>query len=260
MGVWSLLLPNGTEDANTLHTIIQTAKVDIMERMKVTNADTLNEHTVYDTTATGRHPLSLVGFVDSHADLAALVTAHSTIFPKAGTLHFTVDTNRLYVGRNTVIGSTDPLDSIELVSTTDHGEYTGLDEDDHTQYILLDGTRVMTGDLTIDAAGVLDVTTIEVADDQPIHADHTLQSWFDAHGASSVIETSFAANSFTGLFTTAINSVNSGSTLDFCISAVANVPTVQVLSFQATSNGYITRDNGTVATKKSSLSSVSRSI
>jgi len=32
---------------------------------------------------------------------------------------------------------------------TDHGALTGLTDDDHTQYVLVNGTRAMTGDLTI---------------------------------------------------------------------------------------------------------------
>jgi len=35
--------------------------------------------------------------------------------------------------------------------TTDHGTLTGLGDDDHTQYLLVSGTRAMTGDL--DMAG-----------------------------------------------------------------------------------------------------------
>ena len=36
---------------------------------------------------------------------------------------------------------------------TDHGALTGLADDDHTQYVLVNGTRVMTGDLTINKVG-----------------------------------------------------------------------------------------------------------
>lgn len=36
---------------------------------------------------------------------------------------------------------------------TDHGALTGLADDDHTQYVLVDGTRAMTGDLTINKVG-----------------------------------------------------------------------------------------------------------
>lgn len=33
--------------------------------------------------------------------------------------------------------------------TSDHGSLTGRDDDDHTQYVLVDGTRAITGDLTV---------------------------------------------------------------------------------------------------------------
>jgi hypothetical protein len=38
---------------------------------------------------------------------------------------------------------------------TDHGLLDGLGDDDHTQYLLIDGTRAMTGDLDMDASDIL---------------------------------------------------------------------------------------------------------
>jgi hypothetical protein len=254
MATWNLTIPIGTEDANTLHTLIQNVKIDIMERMRVTNADSEDEHLVYGSSATGRHPLSLVGFTESYADLASFALLYPTIFPREGTLHFIRGTNRLYVGRRKVVGSIDPIDYIELVSTTDHGEYNGLDEDDHTQYILTDGSRVMTGNLTLDAGGVLSVTAAEDADDQPLNAMHTFQSWHDAHGASSIIETHFAADSFTGLYVLAFNDIT-GGTLDFCISGIGTVP----FDFYCPAvNSYRLFSGATI--KRSSLSQTSRSV
>ena len=39
---------------------------------------------------------------------------------------------------------------------TDHGNLSGLSDDDHTQYLLADGTRDLDGDLTV--TGTMDTT------------------------------------------------------------------------------------------------------
>lgn len=39
---------------------------------------------------------------------------------------------------------------------TDHGALTGLGDDDHSQYLLVDGTRAMTGELSLDGTGQMD--------------------------------------------------------------------------------------------------------
>jgi microcystin-dependent protein len=39
-------------------------------------------------------------------------------------------------------------------SITEHGSLTGLIDDDHTQYLLVDGTRAMTGDLLVDGGDI----------------------------------------------------------------------------------------------------------
>lgn len=44
-----------------------------------------------------------------------------------------------------------------VVSTSDHGSLGGLGDDDHTQYLLINGTRDMTGNLLPNATGTLDI-------------------------------------------------------------------------------------------------------
>ena len=45
---------------------------------------------------------------------------------------------------------------------SDHGDLTGLSDDDHTQYLLADGTRTLTGELTISGSGIdLEHTTTD---------------------------------------------------------------------------------------------------
>jgi len=47
------------------------------------------------------------------------------------------------------------------ISTTDHGNLSGLGSDDHTQYLLEDGTRAMSGDLDMDSNSITNVATLD---------------------------------------------------------------------------------------------------
>lgn len=53
---------------------------------------------------------------------------------------------------------------------TDHGALTGLADDDHTQYLLVNGTRAMTGDLDM---GGQDVSNVGTVDGRDVSADGT---------------------------------------------------------------------------------------
>lgn len=61
------------------------------------------------------------------------------------------DNNEILIGD----GSTypDTITAAALAALLDHGTLTGLSDDDHTQYLLIDGTRSMTGNLTMPNAG-----------------------------------------------------------------------------------------------------------
>jgi len=47
---------------------------------------------------------------------------------------------------------------------TDHGALTGLSDDDHTQYLLVDGTRAMTGDLNMGSNAIISVGNVDGRD------------------------------------------------------------------------------------------------
>jgi len=47
---------------------------------------------------------------------------------------------------------------------TDHGALTGLGDDDHTQYLLVDGTRAMSGDLDMGTNDITNVGTVDGVD------------------------------------------------------------------------------------------------
>lgn len=49
-----------------------------------------------------------------------------------------------------------------LGGTSDHGDLSGLTDDDHAQYILVDGTRAFTGNIKANASGTLDIGSSSV--------------------------------------------------------------------------------------------------
>ena len=85
-----------------------------------------------------------------------------------------------FAGPNQQQVITTSIDSDGTPSGQDHGDLDGLTDDDHTQYLLIDGTRAMTGDLNLDGGeGALSFT----ADDSSIQL-------LDNQSASLVIQES----------------------------------------------------------------------
>jgi len=80
--------------------------------------------------------------------------------------------------------ATDPFDTLEILSTftdpagvshtgeladltdivDDHGNLTGLGDDDHTQYLLVDGTRAMSGALDMGSNSINNITALDNQD------------------------------------------------------------------------------------------------
>jgi len=76
----------------------------------------------------------------------------------------------------------DTVDAATLAGLLDHGLLTGLGDDDHTQYLLIDGTRAMTGDLNVDTNSVL---LAEVVD--PGYADAN-EVWIHAQDVAGITQ------------------------------------------------------------------------
>jgi hypothetical protein len=53
---------------------------------------------------------------------------------------------------------------VKMASTFDHGNLQGLLDDDHTQYLLVDGTRAMSGDLDMGANAITNVGLVDGVD------------------------------------------------------------------------------------------------
>lgn len=189
MAVWSDLTPLDTILINTLHTAIQTAKVDIMDRISA-NDGTISTHSFEGDSATGLHEISKTGFVKSHTDYVTMIAWIAANAPEDGTLHVTLDTSTIYV-----IKSATPM----LLVSNDHDDFTNLDGDTgHTQYMATSGTRSMSGDLTMaDSASItwggIDTAT---ADTCPLTANHITESWHAAHGDNCLITRHYSTTPF----------------------------------------------------------------
>lgn len=77
--------------------------------------------------------------------------------------------------------------ALASVGVTDHGALTGLGDDDHTQYLLVDGTRAMSGDLDV---GSNSITNVNLVDGRDVSVDG---STLDTHIADNSIH--FTADS-----------------------------------------------------------------
>lgn len=200
MATWDTDAPADSIDADTLHTAIQTCRSDIMDRAKCDNGD-FEEHDFYDSGATGLHVSSRVGFVKAHTDFTAFLVDFNAGNCPDNSVHYIVSgaEKGIYI----CYGG-----SYYTAVISDHGQLSGLGDDDHSQYMRTDGTRAATGDMTILTDGALSVTTIGTEDDGPIDEDHVDLSWYSAHGANGLEGNDWADD---GLEAAAVNIITGAS-------------------------------------------------
>ena len=192
MGVWYSDQPADTDQANTIHTILQTAKVDIMERMRAQN-NNFDEHDFYGSGATGVHD-TRTGFAKVWDTKAALDAAHSSSPYPDGSLHV-VKTSDPDGGLYIVYGG-----ALQYLSAADHGALEGLTDDDHTQYFRKDGSRTMNADVSMSSSGITPAAQADSDDgDALLASPHVSQSWYDAHGAGSIMNRHITDGTFVGM-------------------------------------------------------------
>lgn len=182
MAVWSDSYPTDI-DANTLHTVISGHKPLIMDRLRASNG-TFEEHDVYGSGATGEHD-NRTGFAKVHSTYAAFESAHASSPYADGTVHVVKSPVGIYLIYD---------GDIKELSVSEHGELEGLLNDDHTQYVLRDGTRSMSGDITMSGVGVYQ-TAASSANSDALEDDHTFLLWHEAHGDDCLIDRHFADDS-----------------------------------------------------------------
>jgi len=69
-----------------------------------------------------------------------------------------------------------------VVSTSDHGSLTGLLVDDHTQYLLADGTRALSANWAAGAFGITGLKTVSFASEPAIGSSGAAFNWTLANG------------------------------------------------------------------------------
>lgn len=175
----------------------------------------------------GNNKLLDVDSIDGDGDYIALedglsLTSGSDISDGVGTLY---DGTNEYIlssrldHNSTTLNATSPIEidttALELgasatislnESQVDHGALGGLGDDDHTQYLLIDGTRAMTGSLDMGDKSIDNINTIDgggsaisILDDVDIN-DNILD-WSSGKSFPNIIEQDSEPNITTGEWT-----------------------------------------------------------
>jgi len=71
-------------------------------------------------------------------------------------------------------------------AVSDHGNLTGLGDDDHTQYLLADGTRALTGDLDVGSNNIINVVDADTESLTNQDYNESVNSIANATGATDI--------------------------------------------------------------------------
>lgn len=125
------------------------------------------------TTSEGADYLDLRGQVITRAGVSQTVTDHNTLANLQGGLlnqyyHLSQSEFNNLDGQDQRVKSTSSptfadvslTSPSNIYSNFDHGSIQGLGNDDHTQYLLADGTRTMSGDLDLGSNNITNVGTV----------------------------------------------------------------------------------------------------
>jgi len=172
---WHSDEPADSEAANTIHTIIQTAKYEfgvVMESEYFSD----KQHNAVDSEDSGKHLAGQFSILTARSSDSGLATSFAYSSSFTGILGVNYTDKTLWYSNE---------DKEPVAISGLHGALTGLEDDDHPQYMLKDGTRAREEDLNgVSATFIL--TAPESTDDCPILDSHTSLSWYVAHGADSV--------------------------------------------------------------------------
>jgi hypothetical protein len=119
-------------------------------------------------------------------DHVATSTAHNVSGDIVGTTDVQVLTGKTLTSPTIAnfINATHTHQSLSDGGILDHGSsVSGLDDDDHTQYVLVDGTRSMTGNLIVSGIEIQDAYVTGTVDGRDVSVDGTT---LDTHVASGI--------------------------------------------------------------------------
>lgn len=184
--IWDLDVPQNSLQAYVgagegIHTYIQDTKVAISDRMKCNNG-TFDEHKVCQAGEDGSHIPSETTFTYiSTWDLRLEIVEGAA--QKPGTLHYItepLDRKGLYVVNNSNV--------MERAAVLDHSQLTGLLEPlAHADLLRTDAGNGMEVDIHLIDSGAMNITEYGVDAGSPIEPAHVDLSWYNAHGADSII-------------------------------------------------------------------------
>lgn len=174
--------PPAAEDditlANTIPSYIQDAKTMLRERMECNNG-TFKEHGDVFNGDDGFHSPSVLSFVRVHSTYNEL----DNYTPKVpSSVHIVTESSNFGIY---VIDS--DLNILRVSAGVVHGDLSDLDKDNcHSQYLLVDGSRSMSGSPKLTEVSNLTHSTTYDSDDKPMESSHTSENFHTAHGDGSI--------------------------------------------------------------------------
>lgn len=198
-GLIDATTPLGSEQRNLADDYMRAIKVAFQERLAV-------EHSCADDANDGRHLLSTkFNLTGTYAAIPAV----SATYP--GRLYWSTNASTT----NSPAVYYDTGTAWTKIATSDHGCLAGLTDDDHTQYVLVAGTRSMTGNLLPGTTNTYDIGS-------------STYKWKDAYFAGNgafggTLEVT-GTSSFTGAMTIVGGGIISGvsSRINFNVGIITN--------------------------------------
>lgn len=81
------------------------------------------------------------------------------------------------------------IEDLQSEMITDHGELSGLSDDDHAQYLLINGTRAMIGDLDLNTNSLVDVASIDNLQDSSLIINNGSVAGVEVHKGGITLKT-----------------------------------------------------------------------
>jgi hypothetical protein len=167
--------------------IVDTDQYDDGTDLVPLTTDFYTKHTLYITV--GTPPDEAYLFVYGQTEYATLAEAETAPLPippptiGAGTLSAPIASLIVREGEPAVVTFVDIRPRLgfqagTVSATSDHGNLSGLSDDDHVQYLLVGGTRAMTGDFNVGGNNITNVNLVDGVD-IPTHAARHLPNGAD---------------------------------------------------------------------------------
>ena len=182
MATWDVSVPAIGEAANTIHTLIQSAKASISDLLAASNG-TIDMHNLCKADEDGLHTISKVGFVRVSTWANRLTTGLVL-----GSLHYITD------APNAGIYLVEDDASFTRINAVDHEQLIDLIDDScHLDLFNRDGSNSMAVELRVQTGVTISGHVHETDDDSDsLDPDHQDLEWYVAHGEDAIVSRHFA--------------------------------------------------------------------